>query len=331
MALPFENITQIPNTDPAPDAEPSLWNTRYDEIDENFSHVQTEIEGLDVEIDDINSRLGVVEVEGPLAITKAVKSDWYYRTNKTSMELWTPYWTLIDMVPMDIIAVIAGDDSIDISRTAGLVVGSEYVIKDSLKSEIVEVKQVLTSSRFLAAAPAQNTYTAGATMSKTSFTVNQALSKAVVKEGDIYLCGPLNLGDADMKSCIVRRNDQAVMSLYFKDGNHPAWIQVPVAWSRVSDVDGTIEDEYLFPADGGDIRIRVVCDSEVGDSPAEIYWIIFLSEYSELGGWHTPPETPVNAVPAADAIDVVEQPTLVLQSYFSQVGSRKLPRNFGRS
>ncbi len=36
MALPHVNITQIPNNEP--DAVPALWNTRYSEIDDNFSN-----------------------------------------------------------------------------------------------------------------------------------------------------------------------------------------------------------------------------------------------------------------------------------------------------
>ena len=37
MALPKSNITPIPNNEP--DAVPSLWNTRYAEIDENFANL----------------------------------------------------------------------------------------------------------------------------------------------------------------------------------------------------------------------------------------------------------------------------------------------------
>ena len=37
MALPHVPITPIPNTEPA--AVPDLWNTRYQEIDENFKEL----------------------------------------------------------------------------------------------------------------------------------------------------------------------------------------------------------------------------------------------------------------------------------------------------
>ncbi|HMM72862.1 MAG TPA: hypothetical protein PKC22_11710, partial [Rhodocyclaceae bacterium] len=35
MTLPHSTITPIPNNEP--EAVPSLWNTRYEEIDENFA------------------------------------------------------------------------------------------------------------------------------------------------------------------------------------------------------------------------------------------------------------------------------------------------------
>lgn len=38
MPLPVTKISQIPNNEP--DAIPSLWNTRYDEIDQNFSYLE---------------------------------------------------------------------------------------------------------------------------------------------------------------------------------------------------------------------------------------------------------------------------------------------------
>ena len=41
MALPHNTITPIPNNEP--DAVPALWNTRYSEIDENFSNLDSRV------------------------------------------------------------------------------------------------------------------------------------------------------------------------------------------------------------------------------------------------------------------------------------------------
>lgn len=73
MALPHNSITPIPNNEP--DAVPSLWNTRYQEIDENFVNIdgrvvarENEINqarggkgSLDERLDDMDGRVGTTE------------------------------------------------------------------------------------------------------------------------------------------------------------------------------------------------------------------------------------------------------------------------------
>lgn len=48
MPLPHPNITPIPNT--SPDAVPALWNTRYTEIDNNFSNHENRITTSEAEL-----------------------------------------------------------------------------------------------------------------------------------------------------------------------------------------------------------------------------------------------------------------------------------------
>lgn len=48
MTLPHSTITPIPNTEP--EAVPSLWNTRYVEIDENFANLDTRTTALETEV-----------------------------------------------------------------------------------------------------------------------------------------------------------------------------------------------------------------------------------------------------------------------------------------
>lgn len=54
MALPHSSITQIPNNEP--DAVPSLWNTRYQEIDENFADHESRLAARETELN--NARGG---------------------------------------------------------------------------------------------------------------------------------------------------------------------------------------------------------------------------------------------------------------------------------
>ena len=54
MALPHTSISPIPNNEP--DAVPSLWNTRYQEIDENFADHETRLASRETELN--NARGG---------------------------------------------------------------------------------------------------------------------------------------------------------------------------------------------------------------------------------------------------------------------------------
>ncbi len=54
MALPHPNISKIPNNEP--DAVPSLWNARYQEIDENFADHETRVAARETELN--NARGG---------------------------------------------------------------------------------------------------------------------------------------------------------------------------------------------------------------------------------------------------------------------------------
>ncbi len=54
MALPYPNISPIPNNEP--DAVPSLWNTRYQEIDKNFADHESRLTARETELN--NARGG---------------------------------------------------------------------------------------------------------------------------------------------------------------------------------------------------------------------------------------------------------------------------------
>ena len=85
MALPHSSITQIPNNEP--DAVPSLWNTRYQEIDENFANLdgrvvsrENEINqarggkgSLDERLDEMTSDIGATSVDMQNATAAALK------------------------------------------------------------------------------------------------------------------------------------------------------------------------------------------------------------------------------------------------------------------
>lgn len=85
MALPHGSITPIPNNEP--DAVPSLWNIRYQEVDENFANIdgrvvarENEINqarggkaNLDQRLDEMESDIGATSVDMQNATAAALK------------------------------------------------------------------------------------------------------------------------------------------------------------------------------------------------------------------------------------------------------------------
>lgn len=85
MALPHSSITPIPNNEP--DAVPSLWNTRYQEIDENFANIDGRVASreneinqarggkasLDQRLDEMESDIGATSVDMQNATAAALK------------------------------------------------------------------------------------------------------------------------------------------------------------------------------------------------------------------------------------------------------------------
>lgn len=75
MSLPHSSITPIPNNEP--DAIPSLWNSRYVEIDDNFSNIDARVAAreaeiaaargakpnLDARLDEMESNIGATSVD----------------------------------------------------------------------------------------------------------------------------------------------------------------------------------------------------------------------------------------------------------------------------
>lgn len=85
MALPHRSITPIPNNEP--DAIPSLWNTRYVEIDANFSNLDGRVlakeaevsaargtkPSLDSRLDEMEADIGSTSVDMQNMTTAAIK------------------------------------------------------------------------------------------------------------------------------------------------------------------------------------------------------------------------------------------------------------------
>ena len=337
MSLPNEPITPIPNTDP--DAVPSLWNTRYVEIDENFANLNSRAEAVENELEtamgseetfsarflavvnevvSVGDRVGDIELDSAQAVSDAVRLDWLYRNLRMAVELWTPNWTLLDDINLTVVQAVAGDNSVDVDATANLVVDQEYVIDDGTNRESLVVEEILSATRFTATTNLVNSFSAGA-VTRSNFTIENGIATALA--GRLYFCGPMDLGSEDTdKAVIIRRDDNdTLMRIFFKDSSHEAWTEATWEWQRNVET-GIIDVEYRVPA-RGELDIKIAIEAGSATSEVDIHHIVGVHADTSLEGTHHPPEMPVNSSPADTAEGVTETPTISVASYASVVGS----------
>jgi hypothetical protein len=334
MSLPNQNITPIPNNEP--DAVPSLWNTRYQEIDENFASLderQTTVE------DELNAAKGdaptfadkmnqvaqavadlggdIGDLQGMTAhmLARAVRLDWDYSGNNISLEMWAGEYTLTDTQPIGVTSAVAGDDSIDVTDSSFFTPGQNYVIYNATHAEQVHVDAVLNGTRIRISDPLANAYGgAGAFLARTSFAVANGTAQA--KPGAAYFSKPINLGfDGIKRAVVIRRTPTAsVVNVDFLiDGD---WVSAPLAWTREGGKvpAGYIDCEYELLVNG-DTALRVTVVGGAGNT--EIQHIIGLGSTTGLRGTHTPPLKPAMSNPVDGAENLTDRPTLGLTGYVS--------------
>lgn len=315
MTLPYPQILPVPDNAPA---VPATWNTRHVQIDANFA----DLDGRAVQAVDaiglLDSRVGTLEGDSSASVSTAVRLDWLYRNFMMVMELWTSHWTLLDPIALAVTGGVAGDDSVDVSTTVGLVAGQEYVLYNSQYQESVVVSEILTGTRFRTTTDLVHSYTT-AILKRCNFSFAGGVTTAAA--GKLYYCGPLSLGHADQdKAFVIRRQDNdTVLRLYFKDANNIAWTEAHWEWQRTISA-GVIDVEYRIPA-RGDFEIKLAVEAGATTSQVVVYHLAGVYASTGLRGLHRPPETPVNSLPADEAIGVQETPTLSVAAYSHPAGT----------
>ncbi len=342
MSLPHSTITPITDTNPS--AVPSLWNVRYTEIDENFQDIDVRQEALETDVANargdkptladkvtdivssvtsLDARTGALELDSAIAVSEAVKLDWLYRNMRFATELWTPNWTLLDDIEITVTEAVAGSQRVEVSDKSDLVEGEEYVIFDNNAVESVVVGTILTGAEaFEATVPLSNTFT-NATLKRSSFTIENGTGTA--EDGDMYFCGPLNLGSDDIdKALIIRRDDNDTeLKLYYQDDTHTTWTEAHWEWRRtVEGQTGVIEVEYRVPS-RDNMNLKLVAVAGTITSQVVIYHMVGVHADTALKGNHHPPEKPVNDEPGDGVQNINEVPTLSIAGYNSVVSSNQ--------
>ena len=340
--LPNPSITPIPNNEP--DAVPSLWNVRYQEIDENFDNLDNRTEAIESEIqaaragkpnlsETINAivtQIGGISgtlngLASPTSVQNAVTLDWLYRNRRIAFELFAAGYNLQNHLGVSVTSGIMGDDSLDVADTSGVKVGEDYLLADATDTALVRITAIHSGTRLRLAANLSRNWGAGAKLTGSTL-VARAEGGVDGAIGGQWVSRALNLGDNNTsRAVVIRRSLNAGEArLYFRDAYTTAWTER--AWSVRRSGGGTsgvpegfADYEYVVPM-RGDGYLRLVVDGE----PMVIKHIVALGGGTEQGGYVNPlmrPNAPTISGPAPGATNVIETPTLTASNYVSPAGN----------
>lgn len=338
--LPNPTITPIPNDEP--DAVPSLWNTRYAEIDANFSALDErqataesvlaqaagDKESLPERLDEIADALGLVQDEfgniagtSAVSVQRAVSLDWLYRNNRVAFELWGPGFTMIDYDGTNIVEGVSGDDSIDVESTTGIQVGQYYVLHDATGSHLIRVQAILSESRLRMHSNLPRNFTSGR-LSRCSMAIAASV-RADTQPGNIWLSKKINIGTVvDGGAVVVRRTlNSGNARLYYIDSSATEWTERDWSTRRQGGEipEGFADYEYALPM-RGDGYLRLDIEGEA----MTVRHIVALAEATGLGGFVNPamrPNTPTITAPGNGSTGITERPTLAISGYSSPGGT----------
>ncbi|MDM7463426.1 MAG: Ig-like domain-containing protein [Tepidimonas taiwanensis] len=341
MTLPHHPITPIPNNEP--EAVPSLWNTRYEEIDANFANLDGRATAMENEvaaaragepnlaatINAIITQIGGISgtlsgMASPVSVQRAVGLDWLYRNRRIAFELFAAGYRLVPTEGVSVVSGIGGDESLDVASTEGLKVGQDYLLVEGEHRALVRIAQILTSQRARLTANLSRTWSSAALLTGMSL-VPQSGGGVRGQVGDAWVSREMFLGDDNAaRAVIIRRSLNAgAVRLYYRDAYTPAWAELIWSLRRQGEIagvpDGYCDDEYLVPMRGnGYLRI------EIDGEPVDILHIVATGSPTGTGGAINPamrPDAPVIGNPANGATNVGGTPTLAITGYSSPAGN----------
>jgi hypothetical protein len=342
MTIPHPQITPIPNNEP--EAVPSLWNTRYVEIDENFANLDGRVTATESEIaaaragraslgaaiSDIMTSLGLMGdtlqgLASPASVQQAVSLDWLYRNRKIAFELFADGYRLRNIGEVAVINGVMGDDSIDVADTTGFRVGQDYILVEGSEIAMIRIAAVLSATRLRLTSNLLRNWSSAAKIVGQTF-AQRTGGGVSAQPGARWISKTINLGeDNDTRAVVIRRShNSANVRLYFRDAYTTNWTERPWIYKRVGAPDTPIPDgfadyEYTVPMKG-DGFLRIVVEDEACD----ILHIVALGTVTGLTGLMNPglaPDAPTISNPTNGATDIGETPTLAIAGFSSPAGN----------
>ncbi len=319
---------QIPAYTPQTVVHPDSFNPVHQSLLDNDEFLRQVGEAQAQRVDDLQGRVSAVEQTSAVDISRAVGLDWLYRGNRIAIEFFTETTTLVAHPGVEVVNGIAGDDSIDLSSTAGFVVGGDYLLigADGGTAELMRVAAVLNEQRLRFTRNMSANYGPGARLAASTLTPRTAGGVSGA-EGAKWVSGPVNLGETPtQRAVVIRRSINAgEVRLYYRDAYQQEWAER--YWSSRRSAGGAgaeipagfADYEYIIPM-RGDGYLRAEVDGE----PVDILHIVAIGGPTGLGGYINPamrPAAPGVSNPAEGAVNVTERPTLTASGYSSPAGN----------
>ena len=300
--LPFPKISPIANNEP--EATPELFNSRYEEIDRNFGNLnnrqnstEQEIEAarggapslaktISAIIDQIGGLSGSLsDAASGMAIQRAIQLDLEYRNRRVDFEFFLAGFSWQNHLGVGVISGVAGDDSLDVESTDGLIQGSEYLLSDGGIIERIKIDSILTKNRLRLTKNLTRHISSTGILTGCTF-VAQEGGGAIAQAGDQWITKELDLGsDYSQRSVVIRHNSKACkLNLSFFDTTKGEWVPAMLAGHREGQgiPAGQVDSEFLFSMRGKGRLLLVV-----EDAGTSINHIAMLGSATGLGGTAT--------------------------------------------
>lgn len=261
--------------------------------------------------------LASLDNEDTRAILSALPLSWLYSKARMSFELFSNTslaykWRDID--PIKIISANAGDDTIDVVTTDGLLEGSQYIIyTDSGVIESPVVKTVLSPTKLRVVTDLSHNITesTNAFIARTSFNIAIDGHKATVKDGDILYSRPLNALEFWKEGYVVIRRNVNGLGTFKVSYRKPGDIGFVIADLEkiVLSEDGLYRDEHFYiPLTYTNTELKVEFFGTDANTIDEIvHMILYCKQLSEE---IIRMERPTNVSPADMETLVSTTPTL---------------------
>ena len=261
-------IYQIEQTDPVQGGPDGISNIQGKQLASRTLYLKNEIERVDGDVTTLSGAVTILEGQletiaenDAVSFASALDIYWNHLETIPRFELFSGVFQQHNTIEVDILKVVQGDDSIDVSSTADLVVDNDYVLNyPDGTNEVVRVKEILPPTeadpnphRFLAYEPVNRTFYDG---TLGGLTGTKSFKNAVFGHNGVYITkNYANTGVAHVY-LIFKKSDIGAVTVSVKDDN----LYPGTMWEQVTGQSARYGSEILSTSevvDSGDNEIVI--------------------------------------------------------------------------